>query len=61
MDTFRRRSHQTRHEHRADALEALLVRVLGQYRSDIEVHDCPSCLVNVEIFERAARELRVEV
>jgi|tagenome__1003787_1003787.scaffolds.fasta_scaffold20964359_2 hypothetical protein len=61
MDTFRRRSHRTHHEHRADALAVLLVRILQQYRDDIEVHDCDSCIVNVGIFEREARDLGVDV
>jgi hypothetical protein len=61
MDNFRRRSHRTHAEHRADQLERLLVRALGQYRPDIEVHDCDSCMVNVHIFEREARALGVKL
>lgn len=61
MDTHRRRSHRTQHEHRAEQLAALLVRTLGQYRSDIEVHDCDSCMVNVHIFEREAKQLGVDL
>lgn len=60
-DSYRRRSHRTVHEHRADQLAALLTRTLRQYRDDLEVHNCTSCMTNVQIFERAARALHVEV
>lgn len=61
MDSFRRRSHRTHNEHRAEQLAALLARTLGQYRDDVEVHDCDSCTVNVDIFEREARQLGVDL
>lgn len=61
MDTHRRRSHRTVSEHRLEALEALIGRILREYRCDIAVHKCESCMVNVEIFERAARALNVDI
>jgi myo-inositol-hexaphosphate 3-phosphohydrolase len=65
MDTFRRRSHKTKHEHRADALADLLGRVLRQYHqavaTDTLEHPCSSCATDVAIYARKARALGVEV
>jgi hypothetical protein len=65
MDTFRRRSHQTKHEHRADALADLLGRVLRQYHqavaTDTLEHSCDSCATDVAIYARKARELGVRL
>ena len=65
VDTFRRRSHRTHHEHRADELADLLARVLSEYRctiaTDTYEHYCPSCAVDVDIFIAKARDLGVKV
>lgn len=65
MDTFRRRSHQTKHEHRADTLADLLARVLRQYHqavaTDTLEHPCESCATDVAIYVRKARDLGVEI
>jgi hypothetical protein len=65
MDTYRRRSHRTRHEHRADALADLLARVLDEYRctvaTDTYGHYCRSCAVDVDIFIAKARDLGVKI
>jgi|tagenome__1003787_1003787.scaffolds.fasta_scaffold16862621_1 hypothetical protein len=61
MDTFRRRSHRTVSEHRIEQLEALIGRILREYRTDIWVHDCDSCMVNVGIFEREAEKLGIDL
>jgi len=65
MDTFRRRSHRTSHEHRADALADLLARVLRQYHQAVATntleHYCGSCATDVAIFKRKAQELGVDV
>jgi hypothetical protein len=65
MDTYRRRSHRTHHEHRADALADLLARVLSAYHrtvaTDIYEHYCPSCAADVNVFIAKARDLGVNV
>lgn len=60
MDTSRRRSHRTVNEARVEQLEALIIDILREYRADIYVHGCESCMVNVEIFEQKVRALGVE-
>lgn len=62
MDTYRRRSHRTHHEDRADALAALLAKALRAYGLTIELHGgCPSCAVDLEIFADQAAELGMDM
>lgn len=61
MDTFRRRSHRAASEDLVVKLQDLLAHVLDEYRFDLEQHgSCDSCLTNVVIFERKAKELGVD-
>lgn len=61
MDTHRRRSHRTVSEHRVEQLEDFIGKILREYRTDIGVHKCDSCMINVEIFEREAAQLGVDI
>jgi hypothetical protein len=62
MDTFRRRSHRTQHEHRADQLADQLARTLRCFADTVHLHgDCESCATDLHICVEKARDLGVSV
>jgi hypothetical protein len=62
MDTFRRRSHRTQQEHRADALADELAQTLRCFADTVRLHgDCDSCATDLAICRDKARALGVEL
>jgi hypothetical protein len=61
MNTPRRPSHTPAPDSRVRQLEELIGRMWREYRTDIAVHKCDSCMVNVDIFKREAEALGIDL